>query len=160
MKALLCIGRLLRLELVEKSSEKEATIRPKNKWLAWDGKNLHICTVNGQTTAKLPSSVVAKHSKFHNRAPQGKPFTAECPSSLGKLQFLGLIKALVYTVPKKVDSPNKNPYQWHHNFGDTGHRGGEYPKSVMPALMKDSRGNIFIKRRKGNIYTVDEWLRG
>jgi len=30
----------------------------------------------------------------------------------------------------------------------------------MPALVRDSRGNLFIKRRKGNIFTVDTWLRG
>lgn len=160
MKTLLCIGRLVRLELVEKDSDREASISPKGKWLAWDGKNMHICTVTGQTAAKLPETVRKRHEKFHNRAPQGRPFTADCPTPSGKLVFLGLLKALVYKVPKKVSSPNKNPYLWHHNFGDTGHKGGEYPKTVMPAMMKDQKGNLFIKRRKGNIYTVDEWLRG
>ena len=71
------------------------------------------------------------------------------------------MKALVYTVPRKINSPEKNPYQWHHAFGDTGHKGGDhYPERVMPALMKDQKGNLFFKRRPGNIYKVDQWIRG
>ena len=35
-----------------------------------------------------------------------------------------------------------------------------YTPKVMPALCQDSKGNLFIKRRKGNIFTVDTWLRG
>jgi hypothetical protein len=31
---------------------------------------------------------------------------------------------------------------------------------VMPALMMDARGHIFIHRRPGNIFRVDTWLRG
>ncbi len=160
MKALLCIGKLVRLELVEPDTDKEANLRLKNKWLAWDGRNLHICTVTGTTAAKLPAGLRAKHAKFHNAQPKGQPFTAECPTPKGGTKMLGLIKALVYVVPRKINSPEKNPYNWHHAFGDTGHEGGDYPKKVMPALVKDVAGNLFFKRRKGNIYSVDQWLRG
>lgn len=160
MKSLLCIGRLIRLELVEPDSDKVATLRLKNKWLASNGRDLYICTVKGATTAKLPSGIRAKHKKFHNAEPKGKPFVGECPTKSGSTKVLGLIKALVYTVPRKINSPEKNPYLWHHAFGDTGHEGKEYPKKVMPALLQDSKGNLFFKRRAGNIYRVDQWLRG
>lgn len=161
MRALLCIGKLIKLELVEESSDREAKLSLKDKWLAWDGRNLHICTVKGTTNARLPANIAGKHRKFHNADPQGKPFVAECPSPSGKTSRVGLVKALVYTVPRKINSPEKNPYHWHHAFGDTGHKGGDhYPKSVMPALMKDQKGNLFFKRRNGNIYKVDQWIRG
>lgn len=156
MRALLCIGRLVSLTLAKPGK----TIRLKNKWLAWDGRNLHICTVTGTTKALLPASLAKKHATFHNAPPQGNPFTAECPKPSKGAQQLGLVKGLVYTVPRKIDSPEKNPYLWHHAFGDTGHEGGAYPEKVMPALLKDAKGNLFFKRRRGNIYRVDQWLRG
>lgn len=74
---------------------------------------------------------------------------------------VGLLKSLVYYVPSKIRSPGKNKYLWHHAFGDTGHKGGDsYPIKVMPMLQRDSAGNLFIKRRPGNIFRVDNWLRG
>jgi hypothetical protein len=155
VRSLLCLGKLVKLEL---ASGKKASV--KGRWLAYDGRNLHVCTVNGTTKAKLPAAVAARHRKFHGMEPKGEPFCGDCPSPQGKLTQLGLLKALVYTVPKKIKSPEKNPYHWHHAFGDTGHAGGEYPESVMPSLMQDTRGNIFIKRRKGNIFKVDDWIRG
>ena len=155
MRALLCLGKLVKLELNE---GKKASV--KGRWLAYDGRNLHICTVTGTSKAKLPAAVARRHRKFHGMDPKGEPFCGDCPSPHGKLKQLGLLKALVYTVPKKINSPEKNPYHWHHAFGDTGHAGGTYPESVMPALMQDERGNVFIKRRKGNIFKVDDWIRG
>ncbi len=160
MKSLLCIGRLTKLELVEPDSDKVATLRLKDKWLASNGRDLYICTVKGTTTAKLPPGIRKKHKKFHDAEPKGQPFVGECPSKSGPTTMLGLVKALVYTVPRKIHSPEKNPYLWHHSFGDTGHEGKEYPKRVMPALLRDAKGNLFFKRRPGNIYRVDQWLRG
>ena len=160
MKSLLCIGRLIKLELVEPDSDKVATLRLKGKWLASNGRDLYICTVKGNTTAKLPAGIRKKHTKFHDAPPKGQPFIGDCPTKSGPTKVLGLIKALVYTVPRKINSPEKNPYLWHHAFGDTGHEGKEYPKRVMPALLKDAKGNLFFKRRPGNIYRVDQWLRG
>ncbi len=156
MKALLCLGKLIKLELAD---GKKPSV--KNRWLAWDGRNLHICTVKGTTKASLPSAITAKHRKFHGQDPKGQPFVGDCPTPVGRCTQVGLVKALVYTVPRKINSPEKNPYQWHHAFGDTGHEGGDsYPERVMPALMKDQKGNLFFKRRPGNIYKVDQWIRG
>lgn len=159
MKALLCLGRLLKLELI--CGDRVGNLNLKGKWLAWNGRNLLICTVKRQIQCPLPADVRRKHRKFHNADPQGKPFLADCPSPLGGLRRCGLIKSLVYVVPRKIKSPEKNPHHWHHAFGDTGHKGGDsYPERVMPALMKDARGNLFFKRRRGNIYKVDQWIRG
>jgi hypothetical protein len=155
MRALLCLGKLIKLEFAD---GRKASV--KNRWLAWDGRNLHICTVKGTTKQKLPAAVVAKHRTFHDADPKGQPFIGDCPTPVGRLTQVGLVKALVYTVPRKITSPEKNPYQWHHAFGDTGHEGGNYPEKVMPALVKDQKGNLFFKRRPGNIYRVDQWIRG
>ncbi len=160
-RALLCIGQLRDLELYDPHTNRTAHIKPKGKWLAWDGKQFQICNVRGQVNATLPSSVVAKHRKFHAANPQGKPFLASMPDRGPTVRDVGLLKSLVYYVPSKIRSPGKNKYLWHHAFGDTGHKGGDsYPIKVMPMLQRDSAGNLFIKRRAGNIFRVDNWLRG
>lgn len=134
---------------------------PKGKWLAWDGKQFQICNVKGQVNAELPPNIVQRHKKFHAANPQGKPFLASMPDRGPTVKNVGLLKSLVYYVPSKIRSPGKNKYLWHHAFGDTGHKGGDsYPTSVMPMLQSDSAGNLFIKRRPGNIFRVDNWLRG
>ncbi len=156
MRALLCLGRLTALYMVEP----RRVIDTGGKWLAWDRRTLHICTVSGKTHAKLPNGVVKKHNLFHGAPPKGEPFKGDCPKPVGALRPVGLIRGLIYWVPKGIKSPTKNGAFWKHKFGDTGHRGGTYPTRVMPALMEDSVGNLFIRRRPGNIYNVDEWVRG
>lgn len=160
-RALLCIGQLRDLELYDPKTGRTGHLKPKGKWLAWDGKQFQICNVKGQVNASLPSNIVAKHRKFHASNPQGKPFLASMPSRSSSVKNVGLLKSLVYYVPSKIRSPGKNKYLWHHAFGDTGHKGGDsYPTKVMPMLQRDSAGNLFIKRRPGNIFRVDNWLRG
>lgn len=156
------LGTLKELEVLDPKTKHVRIIRPRNRWLAWDPKRqaFHICISRGLTNERVPSSIVKLHRKFHRAAPS-KARRAFAPDPTGRLVQVGLLKALTYTVPRAIFSPEKNPYNWHHAFGDTGHRGGsEYPERVMPALMKDAKGNLFIKRRKGNIFRVDTWLRG
>ncbi len=160
-RALLCVGQLRQLEIYDPRTGRSGVFSPKGKWLAWDGKQFQICNVKGQVNASLPSKLVAKHRKFHNANPVGKPFLASMPDRGPTIKNVGLLKSLVYYVPSKIRSPGKNKYLWHHAFGDTGHRGGDsYPTKVMPMLQRDSAGNLFIKRRPGNIFRVDNWLRG
>lgn len=160
-RALLCIGQLRDLELYDPRSGRTTHLKPKGKWLAWDGKQFQICNVQGQVNATLPSKVVAKHRKFHAANPKGQPFLGSMPDRGPTVRDVGLLKSLVYYVPSKIRSPGKNKYLWHHAFGDTGHKGGDsYPIKVMPMLQRDSAGNLFIKRRAGNIFRVDTWLRG
>ena len=134
-------------------------------WLAWEprARRFHICKPKAQRAgaAGLSPAIKAAHKKFHSEA-ASKALVADVPSPKGKLKALGLLKALVYRVPSRmVLSPEKNPYAWHHAFGDTGHKGGAgYPDRVKPQLCQDEAGNLFICRRKGNIFTVDTWLRG
>jgi len=160
-RALLCVGQLRDLEIYDPKTESTKHIKPRNKWLAWDGKQFHVCNVSGQANADLPKEVEKRHRKFHQANPQGKPFVGSMPDRSASVRDVGLLKSLVYYVPTKIRSPGKNKYLWHHAFGDTGHKGGDsYPIKVMPMLQKDSAGNLFIKRRPGNIFKVDQWLRG
>ncbi len=161
--AVLGVGRLLSLEVLDPSTGRTRTIRPSKRWLGWavGKKSYCICRVlKPAKIQKLPAAILAAHRKFH-QAPSRGAMMVDVPSPAGKLAQVGLVKALVYDVPRSIRSPGKNPYHWHHAFGDTGHKGGDsYPTKLLPALMRDSNGNLFIKRRPGNIFTVDTWLRG
>lgn len=160
--ALLGIGTLSELEVFNPATKRSTTMRLRNRWLAWDTKRraFHICVPKSRKANPLPAGVLKAHRKFHSAA-SGAALMADVPNPIGTLKQVGLLKALVYHVPSQVRSPEKNTYAWHHAFGDTGHKGGAtYPERVMPALMRDSKGNLFIKRRKGNIFRVDTWLRG
>ncbi len=161
-RAFLNIGLLKSLEILDPASGKTSQIKLSKRWLAWNStkKNFEICVVQGTANATLPSKVQAQHHRFHQANPNSTPFVAECPTPVGNVRAVGLVRALVYYVPKKIESPGKNKDLWHHAFGDTGHAGGDYPEKVMPLLLRDSRGNLFFKRRKGNIFRVDQWLRG
>ncbi len=159
-RSILGIGRLLELEVLQNGRVRK--MRLKGRWLAWEpGKRcFHVCRPKGRASGSLDSSVSKAHRRFHQAAARGA-MCADVPEMSGELRDLGLVKALVYDVPASVRSPGKNPYQWHHAFGDTGHKGGDsYPEKVMPALKRDKRGNLFIVRRPGNIFRVDTWLRG
>lgn len=162
MRALLAIGTLHDLE-VERGG-KTTHLKPRGCWLAWDrgAKAFHIVKAKRRQSglAGLPASILAAHRKFHDSDPLGA-MVAEVPVAKGKVTEIGLLRALVYRVPRQVKSPEKNPYVWHHAFGDTGHKGGKnYPDRVKPMLVRDAAGNYFIRRRPGNIFTVDQWLRG
>lgn len=159
-KQMLTIGTLLELDIVPKGKGRAKKHHLRNKYLLWDGRNLHIAKRTGKSSAKLNGNIAKKHKKFHN-APANGTMAGEIPDQVGALKEIGLIKGLTYGVPRSIKSPGKNPYRWNHVFGDTGHKGGtHYPKKVMPVLMIDEADNLFIKRRKGNIFRVDTWLRG
>lgn len=168
MKALLNIGVLKDITVVHPTTGKLGLLRFSKRWLAWDSarKNFAICIVKKKVNAALPGAVLKQHRRFHGANPTAQPFAANCPDPVGILEPVGFIKALTYTVPRVITSPGKQDHKtrktidWDHKFGDTGHKGGKYPESVMPLLLRDSRGNYFFKRRKGNIFNVDEWLRG
>jgi hypothetical protein len=162
MKAILGIGRLLALHLVDPTTGRTTTRKTPGTWLGWDTttRQFLLCKPKGRSRAPLPSRVVRAHRRFHAHDPASGGRLVEVPTPIGRRQQIALIKALDYFVPKQVISPDKNPFGWTHAFGDTGHKGGTYTAKVMPALVRDSRGNLFIKRRKGNIFTVDTWLRG
>lgn len=165
------IGRLLRLEVLDPRTGRSRVYTPRGKWLTWDtGKKCYrIATIVKHglggaevgTGQHLPPAIQQAHRRFHDKKPDGG-LLIDAPNPSGRLRQVGLLKALVYDTPRaKIRSPSKNKYQWHHAFGDTGHEGRtDYPTKVMPAVLKDAKGNWFIRRRPGNIFTVDTWLRG
>jgi len=166
MESVLGVGRLTSLELFDPQSNRSRTKTIRGKYLAWrpTARAFAICTIVKKSAAKVSPAIERAHRKFH-LAPSRRALVINRPEPVGKLKQLGLIKALTYFTPNPgaldgINSPSKNNAHWHHAFGDTGHRGGTYTPKVMPALCSDERGNLFIRRRKGNIFTVDSWLRG
>lgn len=114
----------------------------------------------------LSSKAVQVYRQFHNTAPQ-RATVYDRPDPVGRLQEVALIKSLTYVVPQWMKSPEKRGVQWVHAFGDHGEEGhgpvdarGEkvYPTKLMPALLEDSVGNIYVKRRPGNRYDVTKWI--
>lgn len=141
-------------------------ISPRSRWLAWSPtkRQLLICRKGNGATAALSAGVRRIHNQFHD-GPSRKALPAVWPDPRGRLTVLGCLVDLTYKVPRSVISPEKNPYRWHHLFGDHGESGhGEgrstkqYPERYMPHLCRDSAGNLYIKRRPGNRYYVAKWL--
>jgi hypothetical protein len=161
VESALGVGQLTSLELLNPASGKTTAQRVHGRWLGWSPKKRQflICKILRRNPGKVSSGIERAHRRFH-QAPSSGSFVVDAPAPQGKLQQVGLVKALTYQVPDSVKSPGKNRAHWHHAFGDTGHKGGVYTPKVMPALCRDAKGNLFIKRRKGNIFTVDTWLRG
>ena len=160
--ALLGLGTLHQLEVLDPKTKRVRSLYVRNKWLAWDPKRraFHICRLVRAAAGRGLGGVAALHRRFHEAGPS-RAVVVDVPTPAGAIRQMGLLRALTYRVPKKTKSPGKNPYTWHHAFGDTGHQGGDkYPERVMPALLCDSKGNLFIQRRPGNIFRVDTWLRG
>ncbi len=161
MQSILGVGRLTSLEILNPDTGKVTAKRVTGKWLGWNPRKraFVICSVKKRNPAKVSSAIERAHRKFH-LAPSTGSFVIDAPTPKGVLRQVGLLKALTYDVPKQIKSPSKNAAHWHHAFGDTGHKGGVYTPKVMPALCLDSKRVPFICRRKGNIFTVDSWLRG
>jgi hypothetical protein len=166
------MGRLRALRV--RANGRERTIRPSGSFLGWlpAGRKLVVVKkAKGQkvlTNVRMPASTVGKiqgvHRKFHGVSPQ-KFNTYVWPDAVGKLTPVGLIVSLIYDIPPGLRSPGKVRYQWNHEFGDHGERGhgrvsgqGNYPEKLMPLLVKDQKGNLFIKRRPGNKFYVTDWL--
>ena len=158
------LGRLEQLEILDPATHRTHTLRLTGRWLVWHPGRKAFYLTRGRIAAaqaRIPAPIARAHQRFHRAAPASVQAVQVAARPHGRAVQLGLVKSLVYVVPRQVRSPGKNQYRWHHAFGDTGHQGGsDYPLRVMPALVKDSRGDLFIKRRPGNIFTVDTWLRG
>ena len=114
----------------------------------------------------LSAKAVSVFKQFHNHAPQ-RATVYDRPDPVGGLEQVALIKSLTYVVPQWIPSPEKRGYKWVHAFGDHGESGhgpidarGEkvYPQHLMPALLEDARGSIYVKRRPGNRYDVTKWI--
>ncbi len=132
-------------------------------WLPQRKDLVVVRKVKGRPGA-VTRDALTRHRKFHGQAPS-KLATYDLPDRQGRLEEVGLIESLTYVVPPDVNSPEKQEIQWYHKFGDHGEAGhgpvGEekvYPTRYMPMLVADQRGNLTIKRRPGNKYTVTDWI--
>lgn len=160
------MGNLTEL-VVRKPNGREITIKPRGRRIGWVPSRRDLIIVKakpGGVARNPPGSIAGIHKKFHNVAPQ-KFRHYEWPDPVGGKNPVGLIVSLTYTIPDDLKSPEKKQYRWCHEFGDHGERGhgtmrsrGNYPERLMPLLLKDHAGNLYIKRRKGNKYYVSDWL--
>jgi hypothetical protein len=155
-------------EMVVRKNGRNRKIKPKKSFVAWIPKGKHLAILKAAKNNPKPKgvsgSVEKLHKKFH-KTKSNKSKVYEWPDIEGDLIEVGRIVSLTYTVPKWLRSPGKNGYRWHHEFGDHGERGhgdvresGNYPQKFMPLLLKDEKGNYYIKRVRGNRYYVTDWL--
>ena len=168
MKPLLYIGRLKRLEVIEPETGKRGVLGARQlsgMILCWDQSKKDFVIARGARRSRvdlgaIPTTLHRQHQVFHGAGARSV-IEAEIPDRSGSLKKLALIDALVYEVPNRVKSPSKNGALWHHKFGDTKHSGNsDKGTKVMPWLCRDNSGWLYIRRRPGNIYTVNDWLRG
>lgn len=148
------------------------TLHPRGCHLAWmpQQRALAITIKARGRPARLSSATKRVHRQFHASEPQ-RAVTYEWPDQRGSLRLLGLMRKITYIVPKHIRSPDKRqadgmPIRWVHAFGDHGESGHgpvggpekRYPQHLMPALVEDAAGNLFIKRRAGNKFNVSDWI--
>jgi len=153
-------------ELVVRADGEDVTIRPKKSLLGYlpEGKRLVVLKSGRRGRGDLSQQASKLHTNFHNTKPS-RADRFEWPDPVGRRRDVGLIVSLLYTIPPWLESPEKRRYQWNHEFGDRGERGhgyaresGNYPERYMPMLQVDEKGNLFIRRRKGNRFYVKDWL--
>lgn len=153
-------------ELVVEVGSRTRKVNTRGLHLAWvpSTRNFALVRPSRAKPGSLDDATVDIHKQFHNGAPS-KCVAFDWPERSGELQQVGLIRSLTYIVPPKVKSPQKQGVRWVHQFGDHGEEGhgkfrGEkrYADSLKPMLCQDARGNLFIKRRPGNKYTVTSWI--
>jgi antirestriction protein ArdC len=164
-RELVGLGRLVRLVVRHTDGSREAIAPEGVRFLAWDyaRKDLVIAdAVPG--TGKLSPEVQARHLEFHGAAPdRAQRVALRTP---GRMKCVGRVESITYAT-EGWNSPSKAGAVWVHLFGDVGERGhgpidpdapSPYPESVMPDLFMDRTSGLFIRRRRGNRYTVTDWI--
>jgi len=148
-KCLLQLGTIVDIEM-----EDGTIITPKKKFLlGWGNNNIHIVSPLGKKGSTITKAVAKLHKEFHGDSPNGSVLVDK-PTMPKNATKVGLIKAITYKA-SGINSPYKKRYNYRHVFGDTGHNGSEnQPSSKFPSLLQDKKGNLFIKRRRGNTYYV------
>ena len=162
------LGTLEFLEL-----ENGRVIKKPGKHIAWmpSSNDLALVKKAHGRPAALSTTVRRIHREFHESAPQ-RAVVFDWPDRVGKLRLVGLVRVISYIVPASVKSPGKRqpdggPILWVHAFGDHGESGHgsvdgtrekKYPPRLMPALVQDEAGHLYIKRRPGNRYNVSKWM--
>ena len=165
------MGRLVMLHIRNESGD---SIHKVNRALAWrpagrsgkQGSLLVGTEIGAGNPQTLSKSVVTIHNKFHQAPPQAAKRIQFPDRNKGSWRPIGRLVALTYRVPKGIRSPQKNPYLWHHWFGDHGERGhGEatdhdpqYPERYFPRVLVNEHMDFIIERVYGNRFFVTDWL--
>ena len=80
--------------------------------------------------------------------------------------MIGLAESVSYSAAA-WKSPSKRAAVWLHQFGDDGSAGHEtvsasdpspYSTALMPGVWCDDAGGLWLRRRPGNRYTVEDWI--
>lgn len=169
--SLVGIGRLVSID-GQRRDGSAFTLKPtsaERMWLAWRGApetgDLLIVrpvrrvkpTAADQTTAIL-------HKRFHDAEPMDwREVTWTEPTRA--LEHLGFARSLSYTIPGRMPSNKQSaPGEdkvWLHHFGDFG--GGVDERDdprFWPGLAMGHDGAVYLLRKRGNRYTLDDWLIG
>lgn len=161
------MGNLIQLEVQTSDGTKVLRMDKPLAWLPRGAKtgDLVIGKIIGKGRVEELAPAVRKvHAKFHQNQPSKA--VRMVTNDRGPWREVGLIVSLTYRVPKGIRSPQKNPYLWHHLFGDHGEHGhGEYenrptkyPPRYFPMLKVNPQGHLKICRRSCNRYFVTDWL--
>ena len=163
------LGRLVEL-IVRGAQSQRLRITPQDEWwLAWksDTRDLVALRPERGVDALAKSGDVQRHQAFHGAVPK-KARAMEWPQRRGVVRTLGLIESVTYSAIG-ILSPSKGTHRWIHQFGDRGERGhgpmrarnpDSYAERFMPLLEIDRGGNLFVVRRPGNRYAVNDWIIG
>ena len=166
-RSVIGLGRLLAL-IVRQPDGRRVRIAPQDeRWLAWRAAARELLVLRpgrGPEVAPAPSARRG-HAYFHGAPPAGaRPMVA--PTRGAGVRALGLLESLTYTAAG-IASPTKRDHHWIHQFGDRGERGhgrtradaaSPYPERAMPLVEVNAAGDLFIRRRPGNRYTVRDWV--
>jgi hypothetical protein len=163
------LGRLVAL-IVRRPDGTRMSITPqRDHWLAWnrDRRDLVVLVpASGSVSTPSPRDVAA-HERFHGKPPASAR-SMTWPSLRGPRTILGLLESVTYD-STGIRSPSKGRCRWLHQFGDHGERGhshaqpdepSPYPDRLLPHLGVDAVGNLWIVRRSGNQFCVDDWIVG
>jgi hypothetical protein len=171
--ALLGLGRLVSL-VCRSGSQRVELLPPSLHFLAWDAAERALVLVRpGYVPARpgyldTPADAAAAqraHVRFHGAEP-GALAVVDVPKPGRGMRQLGLAESVSYCAAG-WKSPVKRGAVWLHQFGDDGSAGrdtvsaadpSQYSTALMPGIWCDDDGGLWLRRRPGNRFTVEDWI--
>jgi antirestriction protein ArdC len=160
------LGRLRGFGVIWRDGSRHEICTRGPRWLAWreDTADLVVVAAKRAAQASVTLKQFAAHERFHGQPPRGGVL-AQMPDPGQCTKYLGLLEWVTYNAQPIASRKGGDDYR--HFFGDTGERGHGpeigprpyYPTSYMPELWCSPDGEVLeIRRRKGNKYTVRDWI--